>query len=92
MSRPPDTEHVFRALGHPVRRRIVELLARGERSAGELIEAGRLHRPGLSAHLRTLRLTGVIGYRRRGNRLVYNLNRSAISRASDWISSMQRSK
>ena len=92
MSRPPNTESVFRALGHPIRRRVVELLARGERTAGELMDAGDIQRPTLSEHLRTLCATGVIAYRRRGNRLVYDLNRTGLSQAGDWIARALRSK
>ena len=92
MSRPPNTESVFRALGHPIRRRVVELLARGERTAGELMDAGAIQRPTLSEHLRTLCATNVIAYRRRGNRLVYNLNRTGLSQAADWIARALKSK
>ena len=46
---------VFAALADPTRRRLLELLATGERSAGELAAEFDIGRPGVSRHLRVLR-------------------------------------
>jgi DNA-binding transcriptional ArsR family regulator len=50
--------HAFDVLGDPVRRRILELLADGERTAGAISgvvqEEFGISQPGVSAHLRVL--------------------------------------
>jgi DNA-binding transcriptional ArsR family regulator len=48
------------ALADPQRRRIVELLRKGPRRAGELAEALELAPPAISRHLRLLRKVGLV--------------------------------
>lgn len=63
----PVTEakaELFRALGHPVRVRVLELLAEGERSMGELAAASGLELSHLSQHVSVLRRAGVVDSRR----------------------------
>ena len=59
------------ALADPTRRRIVELLADGERSAGELAANFDTSRPGVSRHLRVLREHGLVQARDDGRRRLY---------------------
>jgi DNA-binding transcriptional ArsR family regulator len=67
--------HAFDVLGDPVRRRILELLADGERSAGEIgaivqREFG-ISQPAVSQHLRVLRESGFVTVRAAGTRRLY---------------------
>jgi DNA-binding transcriptional ArsR family regulator len=48
------------ALADGTRRRIVELLAERDRTAGELADAFEISRPGVSRHLRVLREAGLV--------------------------------
>ncbi|MHB1343042.1 MAG: ArsR/SmtB family transcription factor, partial [Thermoleophilia bacterium] len=48
----------FRALGHPMRVRILELLREGDKTVGELRELTDLDSSGASQHLATLRRRG----------------------------------
>lgn len=61
--------HAFDILGDPVRRRILELIAGGERPAGAITAAIRaefgISQPAVSQHLRVLREHG---FRRRARR------------------------
>ncbi len=77
------------AVGDPVRRRFVELLARGERTAGELAafaadEFG-ITQPAASRHLRVLRETGVVASRVDGQRRVYALDPTGLQEAAAWF-------
>ncbi|MBO1737169.1 helix-turn-helix transcriptional regulator [Leifsonia sp. TF02-11] len=77
------------AVGDPVRRRFVELLARGERTAGELAvhaadEFG-ITQPAASRHLRVLRETGVVASRVDGQRRVYALDPAGLQEAAAWF-------
>lgn len=64
---------LFRALGHPARVRILELLQEGERSVGSLQEALELESGGTSQHLAALRRIGVVTSRREGTSVYYRV-------------------
>jgi DNA-binding transcriptional ArsR family regulator len=75
----------FEALADPTRRRIVELVSEGERSAGEIAEAFEISRPGVSKHLRILRESGVIRAREDGTRRLYSLAADGLVELDDWL-------
>jgi DNA-binding transcriptional ArsR family regulator len=64
---------VFRALGHPARVRIIELLRDGERSVGSLQGALGLDSSGTSQHLALLRKHGLVSGRRDGTTVYYRV-------------------
>lgn len=55
---------LFKALGHPARVRVLELLAEGEQSMGELAEQSGLELSHLSQHVTVLRRAGIVDSRR----------------------------
>jgi DNA-binding transcriptional ArsR family regulator len=75
----------FEALADPIRRRIIELVSEGERSAGELAAAFDISRPGVSRHLRVLREQGVIRARGDGTRRLYSLDTAGLAEIEDWL-------
>jgi ArsR family transcriptional regulator len=64
---------LFRAVGHPVRVRIIELLRDGERSVGALQGALGLDSSGTSQHLAALRRQGLVVGRRDGTSVYYSV-------------------
>jgi DNA-binding transcriptional ArsR family regulator len=76
---------VFEALADPTRRRLVELLAEDERSAGELAGHFRVSRPAISKHLRVLREAGLVHVRGDAQRRIYRLEPQALVRAEGWL-------
>lgn len=64
---------LFKALGHPLRVRVLELLAPGERPVSELLLETGLEASHLSQHLAVLRRTGLVTARREGNAVRYAL-------------------
>jgi DNA-binding transcriptional ArsR family regulator len=64
---------VGKALGHPSRLELLDLLAQGPRSVEELTEAVELGLSTCSAHLQTLREAGLVRTRRDGKRVYYSL-------------------
>ncbi len=56
----------FRALAHPVRIRILELLVKGERSVQELQDALGLEQPVVSQQLAVLRTSNIVAGRKEG--------------------------
>ena len=63
----------FRALAHPVRIRILELLVTGERSVQELQEALGVDQPVVSQQLAVLRSTNIVAGRKEGVSVRYSV-------------------
>jgi uncharacterized protein YndB with AHSA1/START domain/DNA-binding transcriptional ArsR family regulator len=80
-------ELVFKALGHPDRRRLLDLLfVRDGRTLGELCEAFALSRYGVMKHLRILESAGLVVTRRSGREKFHYLNPIPIRLVHDrWI-------
>jgi DNA-binding transcriptional ArsR family regulator len=56
----PDLDQTLLALADPTRRRVVELLGKKPRRAGELAATLSMSSPRLSRHLRVLRRSGLV--------------------------------
>jgi len=70
---------LFRALGHPVRIRILELLSDGERTVGDLQTELQVDSSGTSQHLTALRQQGVLESRRAGTSVYYRIRDPRVS-------------
>jgi len=77
--------NALQALADPTRRRIVELLADGERSAGALAAEFDTSRPAVSRHLRVLREHGLVRARSEGTRQLYSLDPAPLAELDDWL-------
>src|SRR5206468_11232876 len=55
-----DLDAIFAALAHPIRRAIVERLAGGDATVGELAEPHKVSLPAISKHLRLLEDAGLL--------------------------------
>ena len=73
------------ALADPTRRRILELLADDERSAGEIASHFSTSRPGVSRHLRVLRVAGLVRVREDGQRRLYSLDPAPLAELNAWL-------
>ncbi len=86
--------HAFDVLGDPVRRRLLELLADGERSAGELSAAIReevgISQPAVSQHLKVLRDMGFARGRRVGARRLYAVRHEPLRDVDVWLDRFRR--
>lgn len=76
---------VMEAIGEPNRRRVVEVLSAGERSAGEIAAGFDISRPAVSQHLGVLVGAGVLRVRSQGRRRLYSVNASALDEVGDWL-------
>ncbi len=81
--------HAFDILGDPVRRRILELLADGEQTAGAITavihaEFG-ISQPAVSQHLRVLRESGFITVRVDGARRLYTVAPAPLREVALWL-------
>lgn len=81
--------HAFTVLADPVRRRIVELLADRDRSAGDVVAAvgGEfgISQSAVSQHLKVLRNHGFARVQPVGARRVYTLEPTAVAAVDRWL-------
>ena len=73
------------AIADPTRRRIVELLARRERTAGELVKEFDLSAPAISQHLNVLREAGLVTTRAAGQSRIQALNPDGFNDLEAWL-------
>lgn len=71
---------MLRALADETRRKIVGLVWRQERTAGEIAANFAVTRPAISQHLAVLLASDLVSMRRDGTRRLYRANRQAIAR------------
>jgi DNA-binding transcriptional ArsR family regulator len=81
---------IFTALADPTRRRIVEMLGRGECAAGEIVDAFEVSGPAISQHLKVLREAALVQVRVEGQRRIYQLNPQGLSKMDEWLDSVRR--
>jgi DNA-binding transcriptional ArsR family regulator len=83
---------VFEALGEPVRRLILELLAAGEQPVGPLVAALQsrmpISQPAVSQHLKVLLEASLVSVRASGTRRLYALDQAGVDAAQAWLAGL----
>jgi DNA-binding transcriptional ArsR family regulator len=80
----------FRAIADPSRRRMLEVLADGERTVNELCSLFDTMQPAVSQHLRVLRDAGLVRHRQHGRHRYYSLDARPLRAVYDWSAHYQR--
>jgi DNA-binding transcriptional ArsR family regulator len=75
----------FKALGHPIRRRIVERLSRGSASVGEATRGFGVSKPTVIGHLKVLEEAGVVVREIHGRRHDLRLAVEPLDEARAWL-------
>jgi len=75
----------MRALADESRRTLLDALAGGPASAGELAALLPIARPGVSRHLRVLREAGLVVVRKEAQRRVYALRPEPLAEVDEWL-------
>src|SRR5262252_11064595 len=78
-------EAALRALVDENRRTVLEALAGGPATAGELAALLPIARPGVSRHLRVLREAGLVEVRQDAQRRVYSLRLQPLAEIDEWL-------
>jgi DNA-binding transcriptional ArsR family regulator len=68
-----DLIEALKALAHPLRWRILAMLATGERNVGEIEQATGIGQPGLSQQLGVLRKAGLVDTRKSAKLVYYSV-------------------
>jgi len=72
-------------LADPTRQRIVEMLAAGSMSSGEIARRFAVSAPAISQHLRTLRDARLVRVRAQAQKRFYELDPAGVGELADWI-------
>lgn len=82
---PVDLDGVFAALSDPTRRGILERLAEGEATVGELAAPYAMSLPAVSRHLKVLERAGLLERRIDGRIHRCRLQPHALATANQWV-------
>lgn len=81
---------LFKALSHPVRRRIINMLRDGPLASGDIASAFDMAWPSVTGHLTALKEAGLVDAEREGSSIRYRLNISAVEEALAFLMDMTR--
>lgn len=83
---------VFTAIAHPVRRRILEILAHQEQSVTSLSQpfVAEISRSAISQHLKILQDSGLVEVRKQGREHLYRLEVENLNEVYRWIKQYER--
>ena len=76
---------VFKALGDPTRRAILDRLREGDLNAGEIASAFEIGKASISHHLNLLKQAGLVKSRRQGQQQIYTLHTTVFQEALQWL-------
>ena len=80
----------FAAVADPTRRRIIDLLALGERPVNDVVAELGVAQPQVSKHLRVLKEAGLVQARRAGRQRLYRVDGDGLRTLRDWIATFDR--
>src|SRR5690349_19497133 len=72
-------------LNDPTRQQIVEMLAAGSMSSGDIARHFAISAPAISQHLRTLRAAKLVRVRAEAQRRFYELDPEGVEELAEWI-------
>ena len=75
----------FKALNDPTRREILELLNKGDRTAGEIADKFSMSKPSISHHLDLLKQAGLVICVRAGQFQKYSINTTIFDGIVKWM-------
>jgi DNA-binding transcriptional ArsR family regulator len=90
MARAPATPDPFTAIAEPRRRRVLDVLAGGERPVNDLVASLGWPQPQVSKHLGVLKKVGLVNVRRLGRQRVYSVNAEPLKPVHEWVKTFER--
>ncbi len=79
------------ALADPTRRRIIEMLAQRELTAGEIAGRFAVSAPAISQHLKVLREAQLVRVRAEAQRRIYELDPDGLGELHAWLGNIRQS-
>lgn len=81
---------LFKALSHPARRRIIEMLRQGPMTSGDIAADFDMSWPTVTGHLTALKDAGLVQAEKAGTTVRYRLEISAVEEALAFLMDMAR--
>ena len=78
------------ALADPTRQRIVQMLAAGALSSGDIASRFEMTAPAVSQHLRTLREAKLVKVRAVAQKRFYELDQEGVGEVADWVNDLKK--
>lgn len=78
-------ENIFKAMSDKTRRKIIELLKEGPKTAGEISEHFPYAQPTISRHLNILKNANLVVDHREGTFIIYRLNTTILQEWLAWL-------
>ena len=83
---------LFKALNDETRRQIVELLKKGDLTAGEIADHFAISKPSISHHLDLLKQADIVSSEKKGQFIYYSLNATVLDEIITWFMGLKRKK
>lgn len=83
---------VFKALNDPTRREILEMLRKGDMTAGEIAESFDISKPSISHHLDLLKQAEMVVSVKKGQYIYYSLNTTVLDEIMKWFMQFTKDK
>lgn len=83
---------LFKALGDPTRRKIIELLRKRDMNAGEIADYFSISKPSISHHLDLLKQAGIVLSIKEGQFVTYSLNTTVFDEMVKWAIDLSQTK
>jgi DNA-binding transcriptional ArsR family regulator len=90
MSRTAASTDVFHAVADATRRRMIDLLSKGETSVSAIVEHFDISQPSISEHLRILREAGLVAVRQLGRQRLYRIQPEPLRDVADWVAHYEK--
>ena len=85
-----DMNILFKALNDSTRREILELLKKGDLTAGEIADRFNISKPSISHHLDLLKQAGLVHSTKEGQFIYYSLNTTVMDEMLKWIIKLKK--
>ncbi len=76
---------LFKALGDPTRREIIDLLRKSDLTAGEIADHFSISKPSISHHLDILKQANIVIAIKQGQFIRYSLNTTVFDDMAQWV-------
>ncbi len=83
---------LFKALNDATRREILELLGKGDLSAGEIADKFNISKPSISHHLDLLKQAGLVESIKQGQYIYYSINTTVFDELVKWMLKFRHNK
>lgn len=76
---------MFKALSDKTRRKILEMLKKGDMTAGEIADEFDMTKPSITHHLNLLKQADLVDKERDGQYIYYSLNITVMQEVLSWV-------